>query len=109
MLHADDPPVRASTSRTASPASSSRPTMRVMLGGCTCSTAGELAQGDRPEPLDGGERGEAGRGEVVARAQGLLAHAAGEPGVGQPQARRQLGAVGVPGSVERSARRRHAR
>ena len=65
----------------------------------------ELTEGDRPEAFDGGERGEAGGGEVVARAQGLLAHAAGEPGVGQPQARRQhFGGRSVsPGSVERSA------
>ena len=46
---------------------------------------GELAEGDRPDVVDGGERGETGRGEVVARAQRLLAHPAGEPGVGEAQ------------------------
>ncbi len=71
----------------------------------------ELAERDRPEPLDGGERGEAGGGEVVAGAQSFLAHAAGEPGVGQPQARRQhFGRhIGVPGERREVGRGRHGR
>ncbi len=80
----------ASTSRTASPVSSSRATIRVMLGGFTCSTAASSPSVIAPEAVDRGERGETGRGEVVvAGAQGLLAHAAGEAAIGEPEPGRQ--------------------
>ena len=56
---------------------------------------GELAEGDRAESLDGGQRALRGRGELLAGDRGLLADAAREPGDRQPQLRRQLGDLGA--------------
>ena len=79
----------ASTSRTASPCSSSRATMRVMLGGCTCSTAASSPRviGPRFSMVASAARRDAVRSSP--RAQRLLAHPAGEPGVGEAQPGRQ--------------------
>ena len=79
--------------------------MRVMLGGCTCSTAASSPRviGPSRSMVASAARRDAVRSSPALG--GLLAHAAGEPGDGQAQARRQHlgGEIGAPGSVERSA------
>ena len=80
--------------------------MRVMLGGCTCSTAASSPRVIGPEPLDGG-RARPGVDAVSSSpvVGGLLADAAGEPGHRQAELRRQLPDLGEVGV----GRRRSAR